>query len=219
MFATAQNYNDCPQEASKPLSMHAAGFVPSAGAGAFVLESLDSALSRGAYIYCEVLGGHLNSGGQRNKGSMTLGNKEGMVRCIRAAVQESGIQPNDIGLISGHLTSTIGDVAEIESWYEALELGKNNIPYINSLKSMIGHSLSASGSIEIIATVLQLIKGFIHPSLNAFPLHSEIAKYIEEKHVPQVAIDAPELKVAAKISLGFGDVNGCAILKKWEGGE
>lgn len=216
MYATSQGHNHHPKMASAPLSQHATGFVPGSGGGALVVESLGSAIDRNASIYAEILGGHINSGGQRGDGSMTIGNREGMVRCIKMAMKTCNIKPADIDLISGHLTSTIGDVFEIESWTKAGKYNPQNFPYINSTKSMIGHSLSASGSIESIAAILQLKHGFIHPSLNAFPLHELIKDHIATEKIPTKAIYNDNLNIVAKLSLGFGDVNACVFFKKWQ---
>lgn len=216
MFATAQGFNNKPTKASRPMDKDAAGFVPSSGAGALVVESLDSAIKRKAKIYAEVLGGSINSGGQRGKGTMTIGNVNGMVHCIKNGLQACKLKPSDIDLISGHLSSTIGDINEIQSWVKALKRENDNFPFINSMKSMIGHCLSASGSIESIAAILQLYHGFVHPSINADKLHPEIGKLIGRKKVPLKTIDGINLNIVAKISFGFGDVNSCLILKKWK---
>ena len=88
-----RNYNEKPEKASRPMSATAAGFVPGSGAGALVLESLESAQDRGAKIYAEILGGDINSGGQRGGGSMTAPNNEAVVRCIQKAILESGVEP------------------------------------------------------------------------------------------------------------------------------
>lgn len=85
-------FNDNPTEASRPMSATASGFVPGSGAGAMVLESLESAKKRGATIYAEILGGHVNSGGQRNGGSMTAPNSIAVKQCIRQAVINSGFK-------------------------------------------------------------------------------------------------------------------------------
>lgn len=216
MFATAHGFNDNPKMASRPMDKDATGFVPSSGAGAMVIESLSSARNRGAKIYAEVLGGHINSGGQRGKGTMTIGNINGMIRCIKNGLKSCNISPNQIDLISGHLSSTIGDVTEIKAWVSALNRKGSDFPYINSMKSMIGHCLSASGSIESVAAVLQLHRGFIHPSINADELHSEIAALISHEKVPPRAITDVDLKIVCKISFGFGDVNSCLVLKKFK---
>ncbi len=216
MLALTRNSNDKPEKASCPMSNSSAGFVPASGAGALILEDLETAQKRGARIYAEILGGNINSGGHRGGGSMTLGNRNGVVKCITDTLKKSNITPNDIDLISGHLTSTIGDENEIKAWTEALKREGEEFPLINSLKSMIGHCLSASGSIETVALALQLYNNFVHPSLNAEQLNTEIASKISPSRIPKKTIQNITNKIASKISLGFGDVNACLVLKKWE---
>ncbi|AUD01513.1 beta-ketoacyl-[acyl-carrier-protein] synthase family protein [Spirosoma pollinicola] len=214
MRVTPYQFNDAPERASRPLSASASGFVPGSGAGALVLESLESALSRKATIYAEVLGGHLNSGGQRGGGSMTAPNALGVKRCIQQAIEQAGIQPNEIDVIDGHLTATIKDSAEVTAWCEALDRRGADFPYINSLKAMVGHCLSAAGSIECVAAVLELHEGFIYPSINCEDLHPEVSNLIAPKKIPQQLIEQP-IQVLAKANFGFGDVNACVILKKF----
>ncbi|KGO94721.1 beta-ketoacyl-[acyl-carrier-protein] synthase family protein [Flavobacterium subsaxonicum] len=208
-------HNDDPTHGSRPMSATAAGFVPGSGAGALVVEDLDSALERGATIYAEVLGGSVNSGGQRGSGSMTAPNSTAVQRCIIDAVMNAGISANDIDAINGHLTATTKDSLEIENWTKALGRGGNDFPYINSLKSMTGHCLSAAGSIESVATVLQLHEGFIFPNINCDDLHTDIAALIDPGKVPTKIIHK-NLNIIAKASFGFGDVNACIIFKKFE---
>ncbi|GAB2534589.1 beta-ketoacyl-[acyl-carrier-protein] synthase family protein [Spirosoma aerophilum] len=205
-------FNNNPERASRPLSATASGFVPGSGAGALVLESLESALERKTPIYAEVLGGHLNSGGQRGGGSMTAPNAQAVQRCIQQAIRQAGIQPEDIDLIDGHLTATIKDSAEVTAWCEALGRRGADFPYINSLKSMVGHCLSAAGSIECVAAVLELHHRFIYPSINSDDLHPEISSLIAPDKVPQRVIKQNST-VLAKANFGFGDVNACVILK------
>ena len=215
MRVLTYKHNESPEEGSRPMSASASGFVPGSGAGALVLESLDSALERGATIYAEVLGGDVNSGGQRNDGSMTAPNSEAVQRCIKNAVQNANIKSEEIDVINGHLTATIKDSTEIKNWTEALNLKGNNFPYINSLKSMIGHCLSASGSIESVASVLQIHQGFIFPNINCSDLNEEITSLISKDKIPQKLI-TQEVNIVAKASFGFGDVNGCIIFKKYK---
>ena len=209
------NYNETPTKASRPMSATASGFVPGSGAGAMVIESLDSALQRGATIYAELLGGHTNSGGQRNGGSMTASNAVAVQRCIEQAVKQTKIKADDIDFINGHLTATTKDVTEIENWCEALGRKGKDFPYINSLKGMVGHCLAASGSIESVATVIQLKENFISGNINCEDLHPEIASLIDRKRIPTETIYKP-LNIVAKASFGFGDVNACAIFKKYK---
>jgi len=215
MRVICRKFNDRPGEASRPMSASAAGFVPGAGGAFLLLEGLESAMERGARIYAEVLGGMVNCGGHRMGGSITAPNPEGVRRCIRGAVADAGISPEEIDAINGHLTATYADPVEVANWSAALERGPGNFPWINSTKSMIGHCLGAAGAIECVAVVLQLRDGFVHPSLNCGDLHPEIAPFAEK--IPHSAVVLPDLKVVAKAGFGFGDVNSCLIFRKWEG--
>ncbi|MGW1455860.1 beta-ketoacyl-[acyl-carrier-protein] synthase family protein [Salegentibacter agarivorans] len=204
-------YNENPTEASRPMSASAAGFVPGSGAGAVVLEEYESAKERGAKIYAEVLGGAVNSGGQRGGGSMTAANSDAVIRCIKEAIHFSNISTEEIDVINGHLTATTKDGLEIENWKKALE--RSDFPYINSLKGMTGHCLAASGSIECVASVLQMDKNFIFGNVNCEDLNPEIANLVSEEKIPRKTLEKP-VNILAKSSFGFGDVNSVVIFKK-----
>lgn len=208
-------YNENPEAGSRPMSASAAGFVPGSGAGAMVLEEMESALKRGAKIYAEVLGGHINSGGQRNGGSMTAPNSEGVQKCIKNAVSEAGIDSSEIDAINGHLTATQMDPEEIKNWCEALNLTGGNFPFINSLKSLTGHCLSASGIIECVASVLQIDKNFIFGNLNCEDLHPSIGKLIHKDRVPANTLES-NVNTVVKASFGFGDVNAAVVFRKFD---
>ena len=212
MRILSRNFNGAPERASRPLSATACGFVPAAGAGALLLESLPSARARGARIYAEVAGAHVNSGGQRNGGTMTFGNPEGVRRAIRGALCAARVMPDEVDLISGHLTSTAGDTFEVNNWRCALELPDGRFPLLNAPKSLIGHALGAAGAIECVAAVLQLHQGFVHPSINCEDFHPAIAWC--EASVPRQAIER-DLRVVVKASFGFGDVNSCVVFRTY----
>lgn len=213
MRVCTHKHNDSPTEGSRPMSASASGFVPASGAGAFVVEDLETALARNARIYCEILGGNVNSGGQRGLGTMTAPNPTAVKKCIVDAMKSANIAPNQIDLINGHLTATSKDCLEILNWSEALNLSGLDFPYINSLKSMIGHCLSAAGSIESVAAILQLYHNFICPNINCNDLNNDIIAIIDKSKIPQKLIEK-NLNIVIKASFGFGDVNGCLIFKK-----
>ena len=215
MRVLTYKHNNDPEKGSRPMSATASGFVPGSGAGALVLESLESALARKATIYAEVLGGEINSGGQRNGGTMTAPNSDAVQRCIKKAVANAGIKAIAIDAINGHLTATIKDATEIENWKAGLNLRADEFPPINSLKSMVGHCLSAAGSIESVAAVLQIKEGFIFPNINCADLNEDIAALIPADRIPQQLIEK-DINIVAKASFGFGDVNACVIFKKYK---
>ncbi len=214
MKVITYKHNDQPEKASRPMSATASGFVPGSGAGALVLESLESAQKRGATIYAEVLGGHVNSGGQRAGGSMTAPNSEAVQRCIKNSLQDAGVKPSEIDYINGHLTATIKDPDEIQNWCAALDRKGKDFPYINSLKGMVGHCLAASGSVEVVATILQMREGFIFPNINCDDLHPDIAGLVASEKIPRTKISA-QIHTAIKASFGFGDVNACLVFRNY----
>jgi 3-oxoacyl-(acyl-carrier-protein) synthase len=209
-----RNYNGTPTEASRPMSKTAAGFVPAAGAGVILLEEYETAVERNAKIYAEIIGTALNSGGQRNGGTMQAPGSIGVQRCLTQGIQDAAINPNEIDSICGHLSSTMADPMEIKNWVTALGRKGKDFPYINSLKSITGHSLGASGAIETIAAILELHHNFIFPSLNCNDLHPQIKEIISENRIPRVLIENIDLNIIAKASFGFGDINSCLIIKK-----
>lgn len=206
------NFNDRPELASRPMSASATGFIPGAGAGVLLLESLQSAKHRGARIYAEILSAEVNCGGQRSGGSMTAPNCKAVQRCIESAIRAAGIDAQQIDLINGHLTGTMADPLEVQNWSQAMRRSPVNFPLIQSTKSMIGHCLGAAGSIEAVAAILQLHKGFVHPSINCCDIHDEIRPFASS--VAHECIQR-EIQIVAKASFGFGDVNGCLVIKKW----
>jgi 3-oxoacyl-(acyl-carrier-protein) synthase len=208
-------HNDSPETGSRPMSASASGFVPASGAGALVLEDLETALARGARIYAEVLGGALNSGGQRGLGSLTAPNPAAVQKCIQKAMANANITGQDVDAINGHLTATTKDSLEISNWSKALNRSGTDFPYINSLKSTVGHCLSAAGSIESVASVLQLHGGFVFPNRNCEDLHPEITAIIDSSRIPQKMLEK-DLNIVLKASFGFGDVNGCVVFKKFK---
>ncbi len=213
MRVTTRMYNNQPLQASRPMSASASGFVPAEGCGMLVLEEYETAIRRGAPIYAEIVGGSLNSGGQRKGGTMTAPSAEGVIRCINAAIQESYVDVNEIDLIAGHLSSTMADVLEVQNWSTALHRKGKDFPYINSLKSLTGHCIGATGAIETIAAVLQLKEQFIHASIHCEDLHPDIEKIIADEKIPHQTKKNIPLHYIAKSSFGFGDTNAVLILK------
>ncbi|MEG3658866.1 beta-ketoacyl-[acyl-carrier-protein] synthase family protein [Arenibacter palladensis] len=209
------NYNDNPQEASRPMSSSASGFVPGSGAGAMVLESLSSALERGAKIYAEVLGGAINSGGQRGVGSMTAPNSQAVQKCILEALLDAGVDKSEVDVINGHLTATSKDVEEIRNWSEALGRTGVDFPLINATKGLVGHCLAASGSVECVAALLQYREGLVFGNRNCQDPHPEILALVDASRIPLKTISHTP-GIMAKASFGFGDVNACVIFNDYK---
>lgn len=207
-------YNENPDAASRPFSNDAAGFVPGSGAGAIILESLESALSRGATIYCEVLGGDLNSGGQRGDGSMTAPNGVAVQKCIINALNNAQVSSKQIDTINGHVTATGKDAYEVINWLQALNRDTSNFPSMNSFKSTIGHCLAAAGSIELVGCILQLKHQKVYGNRNITALHEEIKNTISSNAFP-TATQPKKIDYLIKASFGFGDVNAAVVLKRY----
>ncbi len=214
MRILSRKFNDHPEQASRPMSASACGFVPGSGAAALVLEDLDFAIERKATIYAEITGGATNSGGQRCGGTMTAPNSGGIIRCIKDAVADANISTGSIDLIAGHLTATAADKLEIQNWSEALGRKGEDFPMVNSLKSMIGHCLSAAGSIEAVAAVLEISNQFAHPNINIEDPDPEIVAMTGPESIPSKMIQK-EINHIAKANFGFGDVNTCLIFSKY----
>jgi 3-oxoacyl-(acyl-carrier-protein) synthase len=117
-------------------------------------------------------------------------------------------------VINGHLTATSKDALEIENWCNALQRKGADFPYINSLKSMVGHCLAGAGAIESVASVLQIKEQFVFPNINCEDIHPEISELIDAKKIPTRMLQK-NIHTIAKASFGFGDVNACVIFKKY----
>jgi len=214
MRVMTYKHNMEPEKGSRPMSATASGFVPGSGAGALVLESLESALERGAKIYAEVLGGEVNSGGQRNGGTLTAPNADAVQRCISRAIENAKISNDEVDVINGHLTATTKDALEIQNWSEALNRIGEDFPYINSTKSLVGHCLAAAGAIECVASIIQLKDQFIATSVNCEDLHPEIEKWLHRDKILQTS-QQHDFNIIAKASFGFGDVNACVLFQRF----
>ena len=217
MRVLVSDSNDNPEFGSRPMSFNSGGFVPSGGSGALVMETLESAKKRGATIYAEILGGAQNCGGMREGGTMTAPNSAALVECIENTLDNAAISSSEIDLISGHLTSTKADPLEIENWKKALKLSGDQMPLINTPKSMIGHCIAGAGSIESVACVLQLHKSFIHKNINLSEetIHPEIKSILPTEKIV-LETKEQEVKTIIKANFGFGDLNCCLVFRKHE---
>ena len=195
---------DKPTKASRPFDKYRDGLVPSAGAGAVILEELEHARHRGARIYAELLGFAMNSDGY----DMTIPSGEGSQRCMRLALEESGITPKQVNYVNAHASSTsVGDAAEAQAIATVFGQG----PLVSSTKSMTGHELGAAGSNELIYCLLMMQHNFIAPNINVEEIDPRCLG------INLVANQAREARidVAVSNSFGFGGVNTCIILKKY----
>lgn len=207
---TALTESEDPKRASIPFDKERSGFVLGEGAGVVVLEELEHARARGAKIYAEVVGYgstadafHITSPAEDGSGA---------AKAMEYAMQEAGVQPDEVQYINAHGTSTHhNDLFETYAIKKVFgEHAKDLV--INSTKSMIGHLLGAAGAVECIVCVKSIQDGFIHQTIGT--------KETEAECDLNYAIGAPiekEIKYAMSNSLGFGGHNAVLLLKKYEG--
>jgi len=207
MSTNNENYSS----ASKPFDANRDGFVVGEGAGALIIESLDSAIKRNANIYAEIVGGGESSDAYHITGTHPDG--LGAYLAMENSLKEAIIAPEEIDYINAHATSTgIGDISEIK----AIEkLFKNNIStiQINATKSMTGHLLGGTGAIEAIATCLSVNTNLIPPTINT----TEVDKNISPKL--NLSLGKKSSKIithALSNSFGFGGHCAAILLKKYK---
>ncbi len=202
--------NDEPEKASRPFDKDRDGFVFSEGAGIVILETLEHALARGAHIYAELVGYATSSDAYHIARPDPEG--KGAQRVMRWALEDAGLQPEDVDYINAHGTSTpLNDVTETYAIKQVFGEHAYRLA-ISSTKSMIGHTMGAAGAIETIATVLMMENEIILPTINL----ENPDPQCDLDYVPNVARHA-RIQVAMKNAFGFGGQNACLILKRWEG--
>ena len=198
-----------PARASRPFDATRAGFVMGEGAAVLVLEELDSARARGATIYAEVLG----YGASNDAHHMAQPDPEaiGVGEMMRAAIQRAGVEPERVGYINAHGTSTpLGDAAETKAIKDvfgdhAYELA------VSSTKSMMGHCFGAAGAIEAMMCVLAIHHGVLPPTIN----YREPDPACDLDYVPNEAREA-RVDVALSNAMGLGGHNGCVLVGRVE---
>jgi 3-oxoacyl-[acyl-carrier-protein] synthase II len=198
-----------PQKASRPFDKDRDGFVMGEGCGLLVLESLEHALRRGADIKAEIVGYGLTADAYHIT-SPSPGGK-GAIRCMKMALSDAGLAPEDVDYINAHGTSTpLNDV--IETAAIKAVFGKHAYRLaVSSTKSMIGHLLGAAGGVEAVATVLTIRNNLIPPTIN----YETPDPNCDLDYVPNKARPA-EVNVALSNSFGFGWTIGCIIFKKFQ---
>jgi len=202
--------NDDPEAGSRPFDIDRDGFVLGEGSGIMVLESLDSALQRGARIYGEIVGYGYSADAYHITAPDPEGN--GVILAMKNALKSAGITTEDVDHINMHGTSTpLGDIAETNSIKKVFgdHAYKMNL---NSTKSMTGHTLGAAGAIESLAAVLALYHGIVPPTINI------------DNQDPQCDLNytantpvARELNYAMNNAFGFGGHNSTLVFKRFQG--
>jgi len=206
MNALATGYEDNPEAASRPFDANRNGFVFSEGCGVVVIESLAHALKRSARIYGEILG-HASSSDAYHIAALDP-EGAGAIRCMRWALEDAHLNPDDIQYINAHGTSTqANDAMETLAIKRVFGEQAYNIA-VNSTKSMLGHALGGSGAIETIACAMSLIDKVLHPTINYETPDPEC----DLDYVPNVARDFPNLKYLMSNSFGLGGQNATIVL-------
>ncbi|MEE9446141.1 MAG: beta-ketoacyl-ACP synthase II [Cocleimonas sp.] len=199
--------NDDPAAASRPWDKDRDGFVLGDGAGILVLEEYEAAKARGAEIYCELVGFGMSSDAYHMTSPSTDG--EGAARCINHALNDAGLNAEDIDYVNAHGTSTpAGDIAETVAIKRALGDHAYKVA-VSSTKSMTGHLLGAAGGIEAVFSVLAIRDQVLPPTINIDNQDPDC----DLDYVANTARDA-KIEVAMSNSFGFGGTNGTLIFKK-----
>ena len=200
--------NDEPQKASRPFDKNRNGFIMGEGAAIIVLETLEHAQARNAHIYAELVG----YGASDDAFHITAPSPEGetAAQAMRCAIKDAGISLEEVDYINAHGTSTeFNDKTETVAIKKVFGERAYKIP-ISSTKSMTGHLLGAAGACELVATVLSMNSGFIHPTINQETSDPEC----DLDYVPNVARNQ-QITCALSNSLGFGGHNAVLIIKKY----
>ena len=204
--------NDEPEKASRPFSASRDGFIMAEGAGCLILEELEHAKARGAKIYAEMVGAGMSADAHH----ITASHPEGLGACLvmRNALEDAGLNPEDIDYINVHGTSThVGDISEAMAIKEVFGDAAYKLN-ISSTKSMTGHLLGAAGAVEAMATVLAVKNDIVPPTIN----HEEGDNDEEIDYNLNFTFNkAQKREVRAGLSntFGFGGHNACVVFKKY----
>ncbi|MFP4069252.1 MAG: beta-ketoacyl-[acyl-carrier-protein] synthase family protein [Verrucomicrobiota bacterium] len=200
--------HDDPAKASRPFDKSRNGIVVSEGGCIYTLERLEDARARGARIIAEIVGYRINS----DASDYVLPNPERQAECMRDALKNAGLKPEDVDLVNTHATSTPqGDIQECKAVAEVF--GGCKTTYVNNTKSFIGHAMGAAGALELAGNLPSFEDNFIHPTINVDELDPECA-------LPNLVINEPRKVDAVKVilnnSFGMLGINSALIVRKFE---
>ena len=204
LFAASSGYNDDPQRTPRPFDSERDGLVCGEGCGMVVVEEYERALKRKARIHAEIIGYHTSGSGDH----VSQSNRESIVRCLKEALASGNVSPGEIDYINAHGTATRhGDEVEAEAIREVFG---GSVP-VSSLKGYIGHTLGASGSLELIASLAMMKKGMIYPTLNL----DTVDDGCRGIHHVMTRLSR-EVRVVMKNCFAFGGINAALLCKRLE---
>jgi 3-oxoacyl-[acyl-carrier-protein] synthase II len=202
--------NDDPKAASRPFDAERDGFVMGEAAAMLVLEELEHARARGARIYAEVLGYGVSSDASHVSDPDPTGANP--ARAMEMAFADAGIEPDSIGYVNAHGTSTpSGDASETRVLKLALGEEKAYATPVSSTKGATGHCLGAAGAVEAIFTIFALERGVLPPTINYETLDPEC----DLDYIPNEARKVP-IDIGVSNSFGFGGHNACVVFRRWD---
>jgi len=203
LLACSVDYNDTPECTPRPFDAKRDGLVVGEGGAAVLLEEYEHAKARGAVILGEVIGFACNNNG----GDLILPNLDGITTTLRLALDDAGIQPDDVDFVSAHATATkMGDVIESQAIDRVYGAGKK--PWVIGLKSYMGHTMGTCGAIELILSLYMMEQGFLAPTLNLEHVDERCAML---RHVREVI--ETKSRIAAIQNFAFGGVNTCLLIR------
>ncbi len=202
LFATSTHYNEEPGKSPRPFDRDRDGIVCGEGSGVLFLEEYEHARARGAKIYAEITGYHTCGSGDH----ISQSNHKAMIQCMKTALNEAGVCPEEIDYVSAHATATIhGDVEEVRS---IRALFGDNVP-VSSLKGAIGHTLGASGAIELGASLMMMQNGVLLPTLHLDNIDPECDGIFHLTHSLE-----KEVNMIVKNCFAFGGINASLVCRR-----
>ena len=209
LLTALSTFNEDPQKASRPFDKNRDGFVLGEGAGMLVLEELDRAKQRGAQIYGEIIGYGSTADAYRITDIHPQG--RGAIACIKMALADAHVNPEEIGYVNAHGTSTsVNDRVESLAIKESFGACGSKTP-VSSIKSMMGHLIAAAGSVEAIACLLAIKNNLLPPTIN----YETPDPDCDLDYVPNTPREAPVSKALSN-SFGFGGQNISLIFSEFK---
>jgi 3-oxoacyl-[acyl-carrier-protein] synthase II len=202
LFATSTKYNDTPQKTPRPFDKDRDGLVCGEGSGLLVIEDYERAIKRNAKIYAEIIGYSTTANGLH----VSQSNRESMVVCMQQALRDARVKAEEVDYVNAHATATLqGDQEEAEAIGQVFG---SAVP-VSSLKGYIGHTLGASGAIELAASLSMMERGVIYPTLNLDTVGSECRGI---HHVMQPL--KKQVRTVLKNGFAFGGINAALVCRK-----